>query len=72
MATTTQPQPEALDKGDDYVEEKYLDAETHPSRFLSEAHKSYLIDRHGTVDLDPIPSTDPADPYNWPSWKVRI
>ena len=32
--------------------------------FLSEAHKLYLIERHGTVDLDPIPSMDPADPYN--------
>lgn len=37
---------------------------------LSESHKLYLIERHGTVDLDPIPSMDPADPYNWPSWKV--
>ncbi|PYI04771.1 MFS multidrug transporter [Aspergillus sclerotiicarbonarius CBS 121057] len=33
---------------------------------LSEPHKSYLLQRHGTLDLDPIPSMDPADPYNWP------
>lgn len=38
--------------------------------FLSESHKLYLIERHGTVDLDPIPTMDSADPYNWPSWKV--
>ncbi|KAG9029992.1 hypothetical protein FRB95_004638 [Tulasnella sp. JGI-2019a] len=25
--------------------------------------------RHGRVDLVPMPSDDPADPYNWPSWK---
>ncbi|OJJ37928.1 hypothetical protein ASPWEDRAFT_108862 [Aspergillus wentii DTO 134E9] len=37
--------------------------------FLSEPHRSYLLERHGTLDLDPIPSMNPADPYNWPSWK---
>ncbi|ODM14492.1 hypothetical protein SI65_10114 [Aspergillus cristatus] len=36
---------------------------------LSSEHQAFLIDRHGTVNLDPIPSIDPADPYNWPSWK---
>ncbi|KAG8995893.1 hypothetical protein FRB94_008715 [Tulasnella sp. JGI-2019a] len=25
--------------------------------------------RHARPDLIPIPSSDPADPYNWPSWK---
>lgn len=37
---------------------------------LSAAHREFLIERHGTLELDPIPSMDPADPYNWPSWKV--
>jgi hypothetical protein len=37
---------------------------------LSEQHRAYLLQRHGTLDLDPVPSMDPADPYNWPSWKV--
>ncbi|PWY85172.1 MFS transporter [Aspergillus eucalypticola CBS 122712] len=36
---------------------------------LSKAHRDYLMERHGTLELDPIPSMDPADPYNWPSWK---
>lgn len=36
---------------------------------LSQEHRDYLIARHGTLELDPIPSADPADPYNWPSWK---
>ncbi|KAF7197026.1 Efflux pump vrtL [Pseudocercospora fuligena] len=36
---------------------------------LPQEHLDYLIKRHGTLDLDPIPSSDPADPYNWPSWK---
>lgn len=35
------------------------------------AQENYLIQRHGTYELDPLPSADPADPYNWPEWKVR-
>lgn len=61
----------SLTKSDsDYVEEKDVGISVDPTRFLSESHKSYLIERHGKLDLDPIPSMDPADPYNWPSWKV--
>jgi len=54
----------------DYVEEKGLGENADPTRFLSESHKAYLVERHGTLDLDPIPSMDPADPYNWPLWRV--
>ncbi|KAJ5404437.1 hypothetical protein N7509_004308 [Penicillium cosmopolitanum] len=53
----------------DYVEEKDVGVSVDPTGSLSESHKSYLIERHGKLDLDPIPSMDPADPYNWPSWK---
>lgn len=38
---------------------------------LPKAHRDYLLQRHGTLDLDPIPGMGPADPYNWPEWKVR-
>jgi len=37
---------------------------------LTPAHREYLIQRHGTVDLDPIPDMGDADPYNWPQWMV--
>ncbi|KAM3416101.1 hypothetical protein BST61_g9582 [Cercospora zeina] len=37
--------------------------------YLPQEHRDYLLSRHGTLDLDPIPSADPADPYNWPEWK---
>lgn len=54
----------------DVLEEKPVtqhgDAETE----LSPQHREYLIQRHGTVDLDPVPAMDDADPYNWPVWKV--
>ncbi|KAJ7763596.1 major facilitator superfamily domain-containing protein [Mycena maculata] len=39
---------------------------------LSEEHLQYLLERHGTVDLDPMPSMDDADPYNWPKHKKKI
>ncbi|KAJ5591995.1 uncharacterized protein N7459_002364 [Penicillium hispanicum] len=53
----------------DYVDEKDVGLASDPSRFLSDSHRSYLSERHGTFDLDPIPSMNPADPYNWPLWK---
>lgn len=40
-----------------------------PASELSEPHRAYLLQRHGTLDLEPLPSMDPADPYNWPLWK---
>ncbi|CEL01070.1 Putative Synaptic vesicle transporter SVOP [Aspergillus calidoustus] len=36
---------------------------------LSQAHREYLLNRHGSLDLDPLPSADDDDPYNWPAWK---
>ena len=39
---------------------------------LSAEHREFLLARHGTLDLDPIPSPDPTDPYNWPAWKVLL
>ncbi|KAJ3473260.1 hypothetical protein NLG97_g10416 [Lecanicillium saksenae] len=38
---------------------------------LSEAHSKFLLDRYGTVDLEPLPDPTPADPLNWPQSKVR-
>lgn len=56
----------------DYLEEKDIAINADPTMYLPESHKAYLIERHGTLDLDPIPSMDPADPYNWALWKVSI
>ena len=39
---------------------------------LSTEHRDYLISRHGTSDLEPLPSMDPNDPLNWPRWKVIL
>lgn len=48
----------------------YLD-KTAPTH-LSEEHRQYLLQRHGTIDLDPLPSLGDADPYNWSLWKVIL
>ena len=40
------------------------------SNQLTPSHREYLLQRHGTLDLEPVPSQDPADPLNWPDWKV--
>ncbi|KAK6197437.1 major facilitator superfamily domain-containing protein [Scheffersomyces amazonensis] len=39
---------------------------------LDPEHHDYLMKRHGTVDLDPLPSSDPLDPLNWPDWKKNF
>ncbi|KAG7665107.1 uncharacterized protein J8A68_001416 [[Candida] subhashii] len=36
---------------------------------LTQEHYDYLMERHGTIELDPLPSADPNDPLNWPEWK---
>ncbi len=38
---------------------------------LSPEHAEFLMRRHGTLNLNPVPSMSPADPLNWPSWKVH-
>jgi hypothetical protein len=43
-----------------------------PAEHLIPEHREYLLSRHKTVDLDPLPAIDPADPLNWPSWKVLV
>lgn len=37
---------------------------------LTPEHRDYLLKRHGTLNLSPMPSSDPADPLNWADWKV--
>ena len=63
------------------VEQEVKDLETCSSQVemaedtmepLSRAHLEYLVERHGTSALDPVPSMDPADPLNLPTWKVGI
>ncbi|KAL2215420.1 synaptic vesicle transporter [Thermoascus aurantiacus ATCC 26904] len=43
--------------------------DTDKAASLSQQHREYLLQRHGTLDLDPVPGLGDADPYNWPTWK---
>ncbi|CAK9441485.1 uncharacterized protein LODBEIA_P53530 [Lodderomyces beijingensis] len=36
-----------------------------PASELTEEHKQYLIAKHGTYQLDPVPSMNDEDPLNW-------
>ncbi|KAF3761671.1 hypothetical protein M406DRAFT_50469 [Cryphonectria parasitica EP155] len=39
---------------------------------LSEEHRQFLLQRHGTLDLEPIPDMTDADPYNWSQRKKVV
>ncbi|KAK6205238.1 major facilitator superfamily domain-containing protein [Scheffersomyces amazonensis] len=39
---------------------------------LDPEHHEYLMKRHGSIQLDPLPSSDPLDPLNWPDWKKNF
>jgi hypothetical protein len=59
------------DVGGSPIEDKtatYLENSSHQS-FISNDTQRYLLQRHGTLELDPLPSISPEDPLNWPRWK---
>lgn len=41
-----------------------------PTFALTEEHRKYLLHRHGTLDLEPVPDMTDNDPYNWPKHKA--
>lgn len=58
--------PQEMESGkqcDFYVEDQIA--------HLSEEHRQYILAKHRTLDLEPIPDMIDADPYNWPRWRVR-
>jgi hypothetical protein len=74
MASNTMPE-KATQDNIDVVENlrntsTYLDENA--ASGLSQEHREYLLQRHGTLDLDPVPGMGGADPYNWPLWKVSL
>jgi hypothetical protein len=54
---------ELTGEGAAYVHPETVDA-------LSQEHREYLLQRHATLELDPIPAMGDADPYNWSLGKV--
>ena len=65
---------ENLDKENEIEKESVLFNTTTPTPYeeqweeLPDDHKQYLIDKHGTYKLDPIPSMNDEDPLNWPTY----
>lgn len=39
---------------------------------ISPEHYNYLVEKHGTADLDPVPCFDDEDPFNWPKHRVSV
>ncbi|TIA13879.1 putative MFS multidrug transporter [Aureobasidium pullulans] len=39
---------------------------------LTPEHRDYLLKRHGTLELDPMPGFGDADPLNWQTWKKTV
>ena len=60
-------------RGNDHVE-SLKQVQTHlgtdETESLTEEHRQYLIQRHGSFELDPMPDASDADPYNWSASKV--
>jgi hypothetical protein len=62
---------ELNDVSNSLVENKaaiHLENGSHQSS-ISNDIKQYIIERHGTLELDPLPSGSSKDPLNWPRWK---
>ncbi|KAJ4245211.1 hypothetical protein NW762_014081 [Fusarium torreyae] len=49
-----------------------LETPNNPSVSISREHAKYMMERHGILDLNPMPGPDKTDPYNWPNWKVSF
>lgn len=39
---------------------------------LTPEHRDFLIARHGTFELDPVPAMSDLDPLNWSTSKVSL
>lgn len=69
-AAAFEAEPEGVSKAEALSQEYHENGTPVEVSRLSFEHRQYLLRVHGTLDLDPIPAMDDADPYNWPTWKV--
>lgn len=72
---TESPQGQPVTGDGEFIERADVESVASPNgtgkeEGLSHEHREYLLRRHGTLELDPIPMPTDADPYNWPTWKV--
>ncbi|KAK4862368.1 hypothetical protein LT330_010758 [Penicillium expansum] len=57
------------DMDDVLPKEQAMHVEDNSRPEISREHREYLLQHHGTLKLNPLPSDDRADPLNWPSRK---
>ncbi|KAJ5946127.1 hypothetical protein N7454_002966 [Penicillium verhagenii] len=41
-------------------------------REISLSHREFLLARHGTLELVPLPAESLRDPLNWPTWQKNV
>lgn len=41
-------------------------------KLMTADDEEYLLKRHGTLNLDPMPRPTPDDPLNWPAWYKNL
>jgi hypothetical protein len=61
------PPPLSPPKNETLIASQVEDASPAPN--LDRGQQEYLLSRHGTLHLSPLPSASPDDPLNWPAWK---
>ncbi|KAI5966600.1 hypothetical protein CANMA_003277 [Candida margitis] len=67
--TTTSTATADIEKAADLYEVEEIENVPLEHNQITPELYAYLMERHGTVELDPLPSSDPKDPLNWPAWK---
>lgn len=71
-STASAPEKQRPEQNDEHIERFPTVYSPFDAVNLPEAHKEYLIARHGTLELDPIPDASDADPFNWSTSKKNI
>jgi hypothetical protein len=72
-STMTKTNPSSIRSPTESKEAASLEIED-PSQTptISDDRDRYIMMMHGTLELDPLPSSSPRDPLNWPTWKKDV
>ncbi|KAK9451826.1 mfs transporter [Limtongia smithiae] len=71
-ATAHDPSALPKDAVSSKEEKQHEEFESDDGLGLSQEHRDFLLARHHTLDLDPIPWMSDADPLNWPQRKKIV
>lgn len=65
----TKNETDDIEKLNYSYDEQFVLNETSIVSELTTDHREFLLKRHGSIQLDPLPSNNPMDPLNWPPLK---